>query len=689
MEYLLAAVKASRRRLQLEHWLLLAIRTLLVILVVLAVAEPFFEHGYLSFLPGERTHRLLVIDGSFSMAYRPTEESRFDRARKLATEIVDESPQGDGFTLVLMSSPPQVVVGTPVFEQNDFLHEIDALRLPHTTADLPATLEKIEQILTSARTEFPRLVREEVYFITDLGRVGWEPHLAGPAAVSRFRQRSTLLARSAAVVIVDVGQSGAENSAVCDIRAAEPFVTIADNVTVEADIKCFGHNGRARVPVEFLVDGRRVDQQHVDLSPGTQSSVAFMHRFKSPGDHAVEVRLANDRLEVDDHRRLAVPVKQSTEVLLVDGSPSGGRFGGATDFLAFALAPGSDDLRPAVVRPHVVPESALLELDLSPYDAVFLANVAQFTASEARVLDAYLESGGSLVFFLGDRVMADRYNRQLASQQPGGIDLLPARLGAVVDETEFGLDPLEYRHPIVEAFKDRERTGLLTTPIYKHFQLIVPEQSPSKVVLATAGDDPLIVERPVHRGRVVLVATSADTAWTPMPMWPSYVPIVQELLAFSVSGRVSRRNLEVGQPLGESFSTPLADASLYVQVPGGASEKVRLRTEGDATTWSFLDTLVSGLYTARFDPPVLEAKTFAVNVDPAESDLSRITPEELREDVWPDVPFVVQTGWEGTDAGPTSPISRSSFLPKALLYAVLLLLLAETYFARRFGYHGQ
>ena len=28
---------------------------------------------------------------------------------------------------------------------------------------------------------------------------------------------------------------------------------------------------------------------------------------------------------------------------------------------------------------------------------------------------------------------------------------------------------------------------------------------------------PLVVEEPIHRGRVVLVATSADTSWTPLP----------------------------------------------------------------------------------------------------------------------------------------------------------------------------
>src|SRR6185503_18119715 len=67
VEFLLAAMRKNARRVQLQQWLLLAVRTLLIVLVVLAVAEPFLERAGLSFVAGERTHKLLVLDGSFSM----------------------------------------------------------------------------------------------------------------------------------------------------------------------------------------------------------------------------------------------------------------------------------------------------------------------------------------------------------------------------------------------------------------------------------------------------------------------------------------------------------------------------------------------------------------------------------------------------------------------------------------------
>src|SRR5437016_10110077 len=68
IEYLLAAMRKNSRRLRLEQWLLLAVRTLLIVLIVLAVAQPFLEQVGLRFVAGQRTLKVLVIDGSYSMA---------------------------------------------------------------------------------------------------------------------------------------------------------------------------------------------------------------------------------------------------------------------------------------------------------------------------------------------------------------------------------------------------------------------------------------------------------------------------------------------------------------------------------------------------------------------------------------------------------------------------------------------
>ncbi len=686
VEFLLSAMRKNSRRLRIEQWLLLLVRTLIVTLLVIAVAQPFLEQVGLNFVPGQRTLKVLVIDGSYSMGYQATDKNRFDRAKQLATQIVEESSQGDAFTLILMASPPSVIVGSPAVEQHDFLQEIDNLKLLHGGGDLPATLVEVEQVLKSA--EHAGLPRKEVYFLTDLARNSWVPELKD-AEADDYHQRLARLAHETPLVVVEPGQAGTENLAITSLAANEPFATTAREATFSGQVRNFGTQPRNHHLVEFHVDGRRVKEAYVDVPAGEQAPISFSYRFEAPGDHAVEFRLAPDSLDIDNHRWLSVPVKDHLRVLCVNGKPAAGVMSGAADYVALALNPDADNPNaPSIVEPEIIPESALLERDLARYDCIFLCNVAQFTSNEARVLEGVLKRGGGLVFFLGDQVLADRYNRELTGEH--GVRVLPARLKELVAEPQYhyNFDPLSYSHPLLSAFQGREQSGLLSTPVYKYFRLALVPGSKARVALAFDGGDPAIVEEPIHQGRSILFATEGSlssldpvskTPWTTMPTWPSFVPIVQETLALAVRGQMTEHNVSVGQPLGESLPAMASRPAVKVTTPAGGHEEVRTTLDAQDSRWSFADTQQSGMYHVELGAPVSRDESFAVNVDTSESDLTKVPAEELPKE------FTAhqRTNLDETDS---PSITRRSGLHKNLLYCVLGLLFVEVFLAWRFGH---
>src|SRR5580692_3790462 len=85
MRFLISAQKKNVRRLRLEQWLLLAVRVLIGLLIVGAMAavtpwaEPLWQKLFPGGAPGPlsqgRTHRIIVLDGSFSMATRRGDEA--------------------------------------------------------------------------------------------------------------------------------------------------------------------------------------------------------------------------------------------------------------------------------------------------------------------------------------------------------------------------------------------------------------------------------------------------------------------------------------------------------------------------------------------------------------------------------------------------------------------------------------
>jgi len=683
IDFLLEALKKNARRLQLEQWLLLAVRTLIILLVVLALAEPYLDRLGQSIAPGEPTHRVIVLDGSFSMAFRPTDESRFDRAKELAAAIAEESQRGDGLSLVLMSAPPRAIIASPAFEPSAVLDELDNLAIPHGRADVAATLAKVTQIIEQTEREHPRLKQREVYWLTDLQRNTWLNEQS-PQVGSRVAELSRQLSQQAALTVIDLGQSSSDNVAVVGLSTDTSPITVARDTSFDAQIRNYGRQRRASETVEFYVDGRRVGEQIVELDAGGEALTSFSYRFESGDEHTVEARVSGDLLDVDNHRWLAVPVKQSLRVLCVNGKPAGAGFRGATDYLAVALSP-SGDAPQSLVRPVVVPESALVETDLTAFDCIFLSNVGQFTTNEAMLLGRYLRQGGAIVFFLGDQVVADSYNRSLFDEAETGGRLLPARLGETVPEGEYFFDPLDYEHPVVREFRGRENAGLLTTPIRRYVRLELPEQSTAKVALAFLGGDPAIVEQKVDRGRVMLVATSADTSWTSLPVWPSYVPIVHNLLKYGLRGQQSERNVLAGRAIGDVLPPAARDTSVMVETPAGEQRVVRFDEAEGLRRWQFVDTDRSGIYAAQFGAPAGRRELYAVNVDASEGDLAKLTAEELENNVWPEANFVLQTTWQNFDQRTAGEVSRREVLHRWLLYGALGLLLMETLMAWRFG----
>jgi hypothetical protein len=340
-----------------------------------------------------------------------------------------------------------------------------------------------------------------------------------------------------------------------------------------------------------------------------------------------------------------------------------------------------------------------------------LSNVAQFTASEARLLDNYLDRGGSLVFFLGDRVRADNYNSLLAA---GPLPLLPARLVEIAVNRAGTLDPLDYRHPIVAGFRGHEDVQLPRSLVERYFK-VAPLQaeagaaasqtaadlarSPPQVALAAGNGDPLIVARPVRRGRVVLVTTSADSSWQLLTVGGNYEPLVRQILDWCLAGQARPYNVLIGDPLESSLdkvagtvpvpsapSTPstasATPANVTIERPDGRRAAA---VQGDNGAWSYDDTRTSGIYAARHGGD--RVQLFAVNLITAESDLTRVSRDELRDEVLPGVALDYQTAWQAGAAPLTLSEGPAGRLHVVLLYAVAGLLLLETVFAWRLGYN--
>ena len=148
---------------------------------------------------------------------------------------------------------------------------------------------------------------------------------------------------------------------------------------------------------------------------------------------------------------------------------------------------------------------------------------------------------------------------------------------------------------------------------------------------------PAMVEGDAGSGKVVIWATTVDEYWTDLPTQPVYLPFVHQLgkqvgrysdtRAWFTAGDVLdlSRHAELTRGL-LAFDASAADSgALVLEAPSG--ERERLSMNG---TTHLARLTEHGFYELRGPTtPVDGGRPIAVNVDPAEADLTHMDPQEL------------------------------------------------------------
>jgi hypothetical protein len=228
-------------------------------------------------------------------------------------------------------------------------------------------------------------------------------------------------------------------------------------------------------------------------------------------------------------------------------------------FIQRALAPFAE------IREGSVEEMLAGQLSL-----VAMADVGRLGDAERGQLQAWMEKGGVVLRFAGPRLAG------------GGDDFVPVKLrhgdrqlgGAMSWSEPLTLAPFDPKGPF---------GGLAISPEATVSRQVLAEPGPdlARSVLASLVDGtPLITGRRVGEGWLILVHTTANTAWSSLPLSGLFVDMLKRVLALSpgVGGRVDGMleidaALDAFGRLGEPQSghTPIQGARLAETRPGPAT----------------------------------------------------------------------------------------------------------------------
>ncbi|MBI2192597.1 MAG: BatA domain-containing protein [Planctomycetes bacterium] len=650
---------------RLQDLLTLLLRCLLIFLLVLAASKPLLKRSRGTFLgSGTGTSVVIVLDNSMSLGYREGESTRFERARGAASAILDTLQEHDRALVILTHDPEGRRPGWDESGVDRARRTLAASSVSSAGESflfaLDTALERIQEATDAVR---------EIHVISDFQETAFD----APAVLQKVRAAGT----RATVYAISVAQARGQNTAVEDVSLVEAYPLAGRPLTVTARLRNTGDKP-TRETVLLSVDGARRASREIGLEPGRSQAVSFQQALEQAGRHEVEIGLQDeDPLPADNRRTLPVFVHQAMPVLVVDGGDL--RLGALSEtyYLKAALAPATGHSG-FPIKPKVVTAAALGEEKIDGYPLVFLANVPQVDPEVLRRLEAAVQQGANLVFFLGERVLPED---PLYSESP----LFPVRLGGVQAAPEgsdaaFALQVIEFAHPAVHRFRRGESGDLSQVHIRQYWELPEKEKATARVLASFRTGHPALLEAALGRGKVLVFASKCDADWSDFPRRPTFLPFIQQIVDYLGPTRETGRDFLVGQAV--PFVFEFRDTTVPIAIETRGRPVIRLLASGrDRAETVFAQTETVGTYWVDIHrPDGVKEDLFAVNVDPRESDLALAESRRVA-DLVPghttlvaaaeDLPATLKRNREGIE------------LWGNLLFFVLFVAVAECYLANR------
>lgn len=632
--------QSSTRHRRLRYLLLFALRFALLLLVVLAFADPFVRRP-----AADANGRLLliVLDDSFSMRAG----TRFAEAKQQALAVLAAKTHSQKAQVMALGG------------------QLEVLTQPITDgAQLRSALESIQPEDGHANFgEVGRSIRamsETVHGPIDLHLFSDMQRTAMPANFADM-----VLPPNVTLVLHAVAKGAPPpNWTVESVSAPAELADPKDpkRSRLQAVVAGFGTQA-AETTVSLVMNGKTIATRKVEVPANGRATVEFAPLDVGYGFNRCEVRIegGGDGFPADDASRFVIRRSDPERVLFVHtarDSRSPIYFGAALG----AAAQGS------FVLQSVTAEQTT-DLDPSKYAFVVLSDAVTLPSIFEHTLAVYVSKGGSVLIALSTG--ATRHTR------------IPLWGGDVKDAHDYArtggaamVGQVDFMHPSLEqAQPGRDNGGWAET---KFFYAAVVDSGQARVAARLDDGTPLLLDRQMGEGHVLLFTSGLENITNDLPLHPVFVAFVDKVARY-LSGN-ERLN---GSRLVDSFvqlrstTEPVGQvASVEVIDPDGR----RPLSLTEARTVQTFRLKRAGFYQIRFANG--RDAVIGVNPDRRESDLEPIAPDVQR--LWSgsrgeaSIQSAIATGAEAKDHGVS--------LWWYVMLLALVVALAETVFAS--GYMG-
>ena len=613
-------VVSSTKHKRLDHILLLSLRLLLLALLILAFANPFINRDAAALASNRLV--LLVIDNSFSMRAG----TRLADAKDAAMSVL--AGKGAARAQVAAFGSQLRLMTQPIEDQSALRAAVQAIEPGDGHGNFGELARAVRGMAESVHTPI------EVHLFSDMQR---------SELAATFSDMA--LPANAKVVTHAIITKAQANWTVESVDApGQVWGKDAKPVHVQAVVAGYGTPAAQRT-VSLVVNGKTTASKTVAVPANGRATVDFPALEVPYGFSRCEVKIDSaDGFAADDLRRFAVERSDPQKVLLIHN------YGDSRSPLYVGASLSAAAQSAFTLESINVNEAA--DRKPSNYAFIVFSDVNSVPSLLENSLTQYVRSGGSLFIAAGTSAGA-------RLQIPiFGAHIVTTRDYSRVADRYMGVGSSDSSYPAVA------KAG--GWPGVKFFYALDVEPGDARVIVRLGDQTPLLLEKRIGEGRVMLLTSGLDNLTNDFPLAPAFVPFIEQTARY-LAGSERQGGARIVDAYLELRNAKERTQGVEVTDPKGK----RPLTLGEAASAQSFQLTEAGYYQLRLADG--RQDEVGVNPDPKESNL----------DVIPDDVLALWQGSGGkprqdaaAPAGQPAPATASQKTPESFWWYVMLFVLA-------------
>ncbi len=514
LSFLKELQKNKIRKIKIKQWLLLLLRTLLILFLVLAFSRPALKGTIGIAGSHSKTTVVIILDNTASMDLHNEKGKFLAQAQSKAIELLNILQEGDDAIFLRLADIPNATIEQPTHDKQTLLKLVQETTISFRQNTIDDAMRLASRLIQQSKN-----LNKEIYIFTD----GQKSSFVNE---SGNKQREKLFSEQIKIFVLPLSEKKFENAGIENVLIPPSILQANKTVSISVTVKNYGDSPVKNHLISLTIDNKRVAQKSFSLA-SQQSSVVEMNFTPShSGFIRGTIELEEDEISIDNARYFSLFIPENITAVIISPDETHSRY----IKTGLSLFQQQNSFSLTAVTPAQASNTIIENADV-----LILSGVKELPQTQQSYTARFLQRGGGILFFPNSDTAYASYNNILPQFVFKGV------IEKNISADDFGLtfSTVDYEFPIFRSIFEESKNSKKTpmeSPSVK-INLHSKLQHQQRAIISLSNGAPFLWEEKIYKGTLLAFSVPAVTSWSDFPLCGIFLPMLHQAILYLSSNQ--------------------------------------------------------------------------------------------------------------------------------------------------------